>query len=79
MYGRIRSAWTQDDDCFNWQVTIPANTTATISIPAKKASLVTESGQPLENAIGVTFLHMEHDVAVLRLVSGRYNFSSSME
>ncbi|MFH1524236.1 MAG: glycoside hydrolase family 78 protein [Chloroflexota bacterium] len=79
MYGRIRSAWTQKDNCFDWLVTVPANTTATIYIPAKDRSLVTENGQPLESTDGVTFLRMDNGVAVLRLESGTYSFSSSLE
>lgn len=79
MYGKIRSAWTQDNNRFDWQVTVPANTTATVYIPAKDASLVMESDRSLENANGVTFLHMEKGAAVLRLISGVYNFSSNLE
>ncbi len=76
MYGQIRSAWTQKNDRFDWQVTIPANTTATAHIPAKDVSLVMEGGQPLENTNGVTFLRMDNGFAVLHLVSGMYSFSS---
>ncbi|GAB4580172.1 MAG: alpha-L-rhamnosidase [Anaerolineales bacterium] len=79
MYGKIRSAWTQENDRFHWQVTIPANTTATIHIPAKDTSLITESGTDLKESNGVTFLQMENGVAVLRLVSGTYHFSSHLK
>jgi alpha-L-rhamnosidase len=79
MYGTIRSAWTQKNDRFDWKVTIPANATATIYVPAKDVSHVVESGQPLESASGVTFLRMDNGAAVLRLVSGTYSFSSHME
>ncbi|MCX6909285.1 MAG: hypothetical protein NTY01_14765 [Verrucomicrobia bacterium] len=46
-------------------VTIPANTTATVLVPAKNAAAITESGKPLAKAPGVKFLRMEGDRAVL--------------
>jgi len=79
MYGKIRSAWKQENDRFDWQVTVPANTTATIYILAKDVSRITESDQPVENINGVTFLQMGNGAAVLRLVSGTYHFSSNLE
>jgi len=79
MYGRIRSSWTQENGRFAWQVNVPANTTATLYIPAKDLSLVTEGGLQLENAAGVTILQMDDHAAVLRVVAGNYNFSSALE
>jgi alpha-L-rhamnosidase len=76
MYGRIRSAWTLENGRFDWQVAIPANTTATVHIPARDVSRVTENGQPLENADGVTDIRMENGFVLLRLGSGTYSFSS---
>ncbi|HSN22986.1 MAG TPA: alpha-L-rhamnosidase C-terminal domain-containing protein, partial [Methylomicrobium sp.] len=77
MYGIIRSAWTQENDHFDWMVIVPANTTATVYIPAKDVLQITESGQPMERAKGVSFLRMEHEYAVFCIASGTYNFSSS--
>jgi len=79
MYGKIQSAWTLENGRFHWQVTVPANTTATIHIPAKAASFVKESDRPLESTDGVTFLHAKNDILVLHIVSGTYHFSSNLE
>jgi alpha-L-rhamnosidase len=79
MYGTIRSAWTRENDHFDWKVTVPANTIATIYIPAKERSHVTESGQPVEDVHGVTFLRMKNSSAVFCLASGTYHFSSRLE
>ena len=79
IYGKIRSAWKHDNNIFDWEVTIPANTTATIHIPAKDIPLVTESEQPVKNASGVTTLKMDNGAAVLHLVSGAYHFLSVLE
>ncbi len=79
MHGMIRSDWVQENDRFDWKVTVPANATATLFIPARDVSLVTENGQPLESVKGVTFQKMENGVAVLDIVSGTYRFSSRLK
>lgn len=76
MYGLIRSEWTLQNNTFDWQITVPANTTATIYVPTKDASHITENGQPVENANGVMLLRMENGFAVFSVESGSYTFSS---
>ena len=58
------------------EVTIPANTTATVYVPAEEEAGVTESGTPAMKAIGVKFLRMENDAAVYDVGSGTYRFLS---
>ena len=58
-------------------MTIPANTTATVLVPAGNAADVTESGRPLARAPGVKFLRMEDGQAVLAIGSGSYHFASA--
>jgi alpha-L-rhamnosidase len=79
MYGLIRSAWTQEHDLFDWRITVPANTTATVYVPAKNVTQVTESGRSVETANGITFLRMENWFAVFEIISGSYRFSSRLE
>jgi alpha-L-rhamnosidase len=55
-------------------VTIPANTTATVYVPAKSENNVTESGKPASTSTGVTFLRMEDGSAVFNVNSGNYSF-----
>jgi alpha-L-rhamnosidase len=76
IYGLIRSAWTLDAGRFEWHITIPASTTATIYIPVPDAPRVLEGNIPAENAAGVTALHRETDVAVYQLASGDYHFTT---
>ena len=45
MCGRIVSTWKRDGNKLTMDVSIPANTTATIYVPAKNASSVTEGGK----------------------------------
>jgi alpha-L-rhamnosidase len=74
--GRIASAWKVGDGGLSLDVTIPANTTATVYIPARDLASVTESGRPLAQAQGVKFLRREGDRLVLAVESGSYRFGS---
>lgn len=78
MYGTIRSAWTLNDGSFDWIITIPANTTATIYIPTQEKSEVIEGGQPVQDSEGVTFLRMQDGCAVFSIVAGSYAFSTAV-
>ena len=74
--GPIVTDWNQADNQFLLHVVIPANTTATVHVPAKNAESVREGGCPASKALGVTFLRMEDGAAVYEVTSGRYNFRS---
>ena len=74
--GKIVSNWQRDGDRFTLEVTIPANTTATVFVPAKSADAVTEGGQPAAQSPGVKFLRMENGRAVFAVESGKYEFKS---
>jgi hypothetical protein len=76
--GKIASSWSVKSGQLSLQVTIPANTSATISIPAKDAALVTESGKPAAQAEGLKFVKMENGAAVFEAGSGDYRFTSSL-
>jgi alpha-L-rhamnosidase len=75
-YGKIASRWQREGGKLTMGVTIPANTTATIHVPAQEESGVTESGMPAAKAAGVTFLRMENNAAVYEVGSGRYRFET---
>lgn len=74
--GRIVSQWRRDSDGFRLAVTIPANTTATVYVPATAADHVRESGRPIDGTRGVTFLRSDSGYAVYAVGSGQYEFSS---
>ena len=79
MYGLIQSEWTLENNNFDWRITVPANTTATIYVPAKDVSHVTENGHSVEKTRGITFLRMENEFAVFDVDSGSYTFSSKTQ
>jgi len=75
-YGKIESNWKREGQKVTMDVTIPANTTATVYVPAKDAKEVTESGKTIDKAKGVKFLRMEKGSAVYEVGSGSYRFCS---
>ena len=77
--GRIASEWRAEEGRFEWHVTVPANTTARLYVPAKDAKGVTESGRPAASAEGVKFQCQEGASAVFEVGAGDYRFSSKIK
>ena len=77
-YGRIVSNWKREGNKLTMEVTIPANSTATVHVPAKDADGITESGKPASKEKGAQFLRMEANAAVFAVGSGTYQFQSSL-
>ena len=78
-YGPIRARWQwEEEGRITYEVTIPANTTATLYMPCPEGYEVRESGETAEQAEGVTLLRYEGSSAVLELGSGSYVFSTAM-
>jgi alpha-L-rhamnosidase len=77
IHGQIRSNWHLDGSRFVLGVTIPANTTATVIVPAAKADGITVNGQPSANREGARLLRFEGGRAIFELESGVYQFDST--
>jgi len=77
-YGRIASEWRRNGSDFDWRITIPPNSTATIYLPAASTDGITEDGKPLAKAAGVKFLRMVGDQAVMDVESGEFHLSSKI-
>ena len=78
MYGPIASAWKRDAVNFTLNVTVPPNTTATVWVPAKSATEVTESGKSAMSAKGVQYLRSENGNALFEVESGSYSFKAKL-
>jgi len=76
--GIIATAWKVEAGKLELDVTIPANTTATVHVPAKDVASITESGKFTDKADRVKFLRMENNAAVYAVGSGIYQFQSSL-
>lgn len=74
--GRIVSQWRVEGSRFELSVTIPANAQATVFVPARDATSVTEGGRPLGASSGVSLVGMQGDRAVVRVTAGSYHFVS---
>lgn len=69
IHGKIVSNWEIEDGAFTLDLVVPPNTTATVYIPARKA---TDTTAPE----GAEFQRMENGHAVFYVDSGSYHFSS---
>jgi len=74
--GPIASAWKLEDGRFSLEVTIPANTSAMIGVPASTAASLTEGGKELARAQGVKVLGAAGGQVVLAIESGSYRFAN---
>ena len=80
--GKIESGWTLDKEsgAFTYHTVVPANTTATLYLPAESAeSVVTESGKPVSESKGVTFVSYKDGAMVYELESGTYDFAVTVD
>ncbi len=75
--GRIASHWRRQADRFLLDVVVPANTAATVDIPASTVTAVTESGLPLDQAPGVRVQESRSGRVRVSIGGGKYQFVSS--
>ncbi len=73
MYGPIATRWDKLADHFVLKISLPPNTTATVTLPATSLEGILESGEQLKDSEGVSLL--EADSRTLQLESGDYEFS----
>ncbi|MBI5010007.1 MAG: alpha-L-rhamnosidase, partial [Bacteroidia bacterium] len=76
-YGTITSGWERKDNRIIVTVRIPANTTATVKLPVKEASLVTEKGKSISENPLFTGLKAENNQVLFEAGSGNYTFEFS--
>ena len=79
MHGLIKSDWKKNADQFEWNVTIPANSSAVINIPARSLTDVMESGVDISKAEGVQSVKFENGIAIVQVGSGNYKFISKIK
>lgn len=75
MYGRIESSWKREGGKTVYAFAIPANTTATVFIPAARASAVLINGK-VGDTPHAKFVRLEDGKAVFEVASGRYVFTA---
>jgi alpha-L-rhamnosidase len=70
-YGKIQSSWKRSKNTVNYQVVIPANSTATLKLSGKKISLngkviAENSGKKVEQSITVNLESGESEFVVIQ-------------
>lgn len=76
-YGTVSSGWKIENDKLLMDIEIPANTTATVYVPAASASAITESGKAVSTLADEKVSGMEEGYVVLQLGSGSYHFATA--
>jgi alpha-L-rhamnosidase len=78
-YGQIKSSWKKSNGSFEWTVSIPANSSARIMLPAISATGITESGKAISGSGDVKMMGWKDGVATLEVNSGEYVFKSKIK
>ena len=73
LYGKVGSSWRFEGDDFVYEVQVPANTSATVTLPYTKAEQVTEKSQPLSPSLKGSVAQIQNGIT-LKLGSGSYSF-----
>ncbi|MBS1666627.1 MAG: family 78 glycoside hydrolase catalytic domain [Bacteroidetes bacterium] len=74
-YGTLSNAWEIVGDSIRMDVEIPANTSATVFLPASSANAVSENSKPLSSDADIKVGEKENDYLKIELGSGVYHFS----
>jgi len=77
MYGRIESAWAVKGGQLSYHATVPANTVATLVLPAKDQASVKVGGVEPGRVKGVTLVKYADGQAVYELGSGVWDFTAA--
>jgi alpha-L-rhamnosidase len=86
VHGLIQSAWRKTDSSLSLEVSIPANTSATVYVPllaegdtvAEGDKTVLLGGKPAEKVDGLSFLRVEPGFAVFDAAAGHYTFQVTL-
>ncbi|MGC9013990.1 MAG: family 78 glycoside hydrolase catalytic domain [Thermoproteota archaeon] len=76
MYGLIKVQWLTENNNFHLDITIPANSWATVYLPATDIKSITESGAHISKVEGVQILRVKKNNIMLNVKNGSYSFQS---
>jgi alpha-L-rhamnosidase len=74
VHGLIASEWKKEAHEFKLKVTIPANTSATIYLPADSSSVIEEGKTSIHDREDVKLAGYEKGTALVKVGSGTYTF-----
>ncbi|HEX7014956.1 MAG TPA: glycoside hydrolase family 78 protein [Cyclobacteriaceae bacterium] len=79
LYGTVASGWSIKDGMITVDVTIPPNTTATVTLPSAAGKQVNEGKMMLERVKGVRAVTTQGEDVSFSVGSGQYSFSYSWQ
>ena len=74
-YGKLSSGWKVENDKIIMDVEIPANTIATVYVPAKNEASVFESDKAISLSKDIQVTGTEDGYVILKVGSGKYHFT----
>jgi alpha-L-rhamnosidase len=79
IHGLIATSWTNNPGTTNYSLTltVPANTTASVYLPATNLSNIAESGLSSTNFPGLLFYQITNGTTLFQVGSGVYSFTVS--
>jgi len=76
-YGKASSGWKLEGNKIIMDVEIPANTTATVFVPASNKEAITENGNTVSSSKDLQVTGSENGYVILKVNSGKYHFEVS--
>ena len=77
IHGLVKSEWNvKPTGAFTYDVTVPANTHATLTLPTAKGAAVFEGGAPAASSLGISGVKSTSKGTVLELGAGTYHFKT---
>lgn len=73
-YGLVKSSWKKGPGQFEWLVTVPPNTTATVYLPTKTLKSVSDGDVALTTEKGIKYVGPDKDRVKVVIGSGDYDF-----
>jgi alpha-L-rhamnosidase len=73
-YGKASSGWKLEGNKIIMDVEIPANTTATVFVPASNKDAITENGNAVSSSKDLQVTGTENGYVILKVNSGKYHF-----
>ncbi|MFW6290382.1 MAG: family 78 glycoside hydrolase catalytic domain, partial [Mariniphaga sp.] len=73
-YGKAGVHWEQGEDQFTMDVTVPVGSYATVNVPGRENSTITESGKPLSEQSHVQYINWADGYHTVKIESGEYRF-----
>jgi alpha-L-rhamnosidase len=76
-YGLIKSHWKKENGNLNWTISLPANTSARIYLPANSEDQIRDSGKAVLESKGIRLIKKEKDFILVEIESGDYSFTTT--